>query len=433
MNKKWISTSHPVSDIKDWSSAGTLILAPDFQRREVWGAAARIMLIDSILNGIPLPKIFVSSVIRGARTVRSVIDGQQRLSAILDFIGDKFSLGEPYTGPYAGQCFSELPEQVRDEVILGYELDFNEAKGLGDAELRLVYSRVNKYLVPLNRQELRRADSPGVFQQTAEDLSGAEFLDESGMFSPSARRRSLDVEFVSELLAAVLHGATDGKDFVDQCYDRLSAWDATARDQALGEFNAVLGDLGRLFPPLTFPLKKTRWKQKADFYSLFLAILGLHREGYSLPEDTQALQHDLSVLDMEIAPTSAAPVLSEYAVYCVSQANSAASRRWRTRFMRSVLLGTYAGGLVDPDQQSHLAALARGLHSRAKPLSLAGIDAGLSGPCVVCSLPAGYLDEKGRSLIWDKDPIAVQFSNARIAHTTCARASSDLVFVEFES
>jgi len=64
MSKKWISTTHPISDIRDWSKAGTLILQPDYQRREVWGPAAKIMLIDSILSEIPMPKIFVSSHIK---------------------------------------------------------------------------------------------------------------------------------------------------------------------------------------------------------------------------------------------------------------------------------------------------------------------------------------------------------------------------------
>lgn len=48
-------------------------------------------------------------------------------------------------------------------MILAYEMDFNEAKGLSDVELREVYSRVNKDLVALNRQELRKADYPGAF------------------------------------------------------------------------------------------------------------------------------------------------------------------------------------------------------------------------------------------------------------------------------
>ncbi|WP_214069592.1 DUF262 domain-containing protein [Photorhabdus hainanensis] len=62
MTKKWVSTTHPISDIRDWNDAGTLILQPDYQRREVWGIAAKIMLIDSIMNAIPMPKIFLITI-----------------------------------------------------------------------------------------------------------------------------------------------------------------------------------------------------------------------------------------------------------------------------------------------------------------------------------------------------------------------------------
>lgn len=56
----WNISPHPIADVRDWSDAGRLELQPDFQRREVWAQSAKIMLIDSILSDIPLPKIFLA-------------------------------------------------------------------------------------------------------------------------------------------------------------------------------------------------------------------------------------------------------------------------------------------------------------------------------------------------------------------------------------
>ena len=86
---KWESYSHPISDIRDWDDNNRLELKPDFQRNEVWSRAAQIMLIDTIIKGIPIPKIYIKSVMHNGNTYRVVIDGQQRLTAILKFVKNK--------------------------------------------------------------------------------------------------------------------------------------------------------------------------------------------------------------------------------------------------------------------------------------------------------------------------------------------------------
>src|SRR4051812_47083628 len=92
----WSFSNHPVSDIRDWANTGLLELRPDYQRREVWSDAARVMLIDTILRNFPMPKVYLQAEIRkDDRTYRAVIDGQQRLSAIITFLKDEFVLEEP--------------------------------------------------------------------------------------------------------------------------------------------------------------------------------------------------------------------------------------------------------------------------------------------------------------------------------------------------
>ena len=56
--------------------------------------AARVYLIDTILRGLPVPKIYLRTRIDVERqvSVREVVDGQQRLKAILDFAADKIRL-----------------------------------------------------------------------------------------------------------------------------------------------------------------------------------------------------------------------------------------------------------------------------------------------------------------------------------------------------
>src|SRR4051812_26308022 len=94
-----------------------LDLQPDFQRGEVWSLAKKKKLIDSILRNWYIPPIH-TIVIPGTNR-QDVLDGQQRLVAIRDFVDDSF----PVDGGIAPQnedirkldnlYYSELPSEVR--------------------------------------------------------------------------------------------------------------------------------------------------------------------------------------------------------------------------------------------------------------------------------------------------------------------------------
>jgi hypothetical protein len=62
-----------------------LNLAPTYQRGDVWRTGDRQALIESILRGIPLPSVILLRT--GASTPHEVVDGKQRLTAILRFVG----------------------------------------------------------------------------------------------------------------------------------------------------------------------------------------------------------------------------------------------------------------------------------------------------------------------------------------------------------
>ena len=342
----WNSSPHPISDIRDWKEAGRLELQPDFQRREVWSSPARIMLMDTILRGIPMPKIFLSNIIRDGKTYRIVIDGQQRITAILDFLQGKFSMEKPYTGDNEGKTFSELDQETQNR-FLSYQIDFNEAVNASEKEAREVYARVNKYTVPLTKQELRRADLPGDFLDVSEELAINEYLNAIGIFTPANRRRYADVEYVSELLAAMIDGIQDKKSTLDSFYIKYASWESGYKDEIVGRFSGVLNELRHIFND-TFKISGTRFRQKADFYTLFLLIDELVSKGHTIEQkEIQFLRDDLKTLDETIYPESYVEICSEYAIKCVSQANSASSRRWRRSFLKPILEGTYLARLPD--------------------------------------------------------------------------------------
>lgn len=210
----WKPSNQSIADIRDWANSNTLEITPDFQRKEVWSRAAQVMLIDTILKNIPMPKIIVQSLIRDGRIYRKIIDGQQRIKAILSFLKDEYALIKPYEGPYTGLKFSQLPEEegkLIQSEILSYVIDLNELKNATDEDAREIYSRLNKYNIPLNKQELRKADFPGDFLDLSESKVKLPFFEESRIFTAANSKRMGDVEYISEILAATISGPQEKK------------------------------------------------------------------------------------------------------------------------------------------------------------------------------------------------------------------------------
>ena len=83
--KSFDSRVYSVGDYREWSESGQLVLSPRFQRREVWTETARSYLMDTIIRGLPIPKVFIRQIIdpSSGKSVREVVDGQQRLRTIL--------------------------------------------------------------------------------------------------------------------------------------------------------------------------------------------------------------------------------------------------------------------------------------------------------------------------------------------------------------
>ena len=90
--KKFDTRTYGISDFIEWDKNGLLKLSPDFQRRSVWSPKAKSYLIDTILRGKPMPKIIITQELKGAKTIRVVVDGQQRLRAMIEYYNGDFKI-----------------------------------------------------------------------------------------------------------------------------------------------------------------------------------------------------------------------------------------------------------------------------------------------------------------------------------------------------
>lgn len=132
---------------------------PQFQRGEVWKTKRKQLLIDSVLRGYDVPKIYLSKSVGNPHHDYEVCDGQQRLITFWDFIDDKFALGEQSSDirghDLRGKTFSELPMPFR-RLIERFKLVIAILENASSDEKRALFARLQMGVV-LTPPELRNA------------------------------------------------------------------------------------------------------------------------------------------------------------------------------------------------------------------------------------------------------------------------------------
>lgn len=201
-----------VADFLQWHNDNLLVLNPYFQRNRVWSPAAKSYLIDTILLRLPVPKIFLRSKIdlKTKRSVREVVDGQQRLSAIIDFANGKLRLTSR-SKKYSGFTYNDLSDEEK-QAFLSYGMAVDNLINATDGDVLSIFSRLNSYGVKLNAAEKRHADYQGEFKWTAYALADelGPIWEKYGVLSVAQRTRMLDHSLVSECLGILLQGVEDG-------------------------------------------------------------------------------------------------------------------------------------------------------------------------------------------------------------------------------
>ena len=99
--------------------------------------------------------------VKSRRSIKFVVDGQQRTLAILDFFEDKLSLsGSLEEATARGKRFSALPEELQRE-FLSYPLQFDQFEAVREDAVREYFRRINSFTAPLNPEERRNANFQG--------------------------------------------------------------------------------------------------------------------------------------------------------------------------------------------------------------------------------------------------------------------------------
>ena len=203
-----------IVNIRDMLIRGDLVANKEYQRAPgLWPNASRSYFIDTILEGFPFPKIYFHEYLdRKTKKVKTeIVDGQQRITTIQDFLNDKFALGKNST-KFSGFRFSDLDEDIQDKFLF-YTVSIDVIRDAGRAEILQMFRRMNAYTLPLNAAEKRHSEFFGEFKDlVTRVLDYTPFLADWGIFTTRQIVRMADAAFIADLVLALEDGVISTSD-----------------------------------------------------------------------------------------------------------------------------------------------------------------------------------------------------------------------------
>jgi hypothetical protein len=337
-----------VNEIK----AGRLIPDAYFQRNLVWRDIHKQDFIKTILLGLPFPQIFISRGkidVENMTTTSCVVDGQQRINAIIDYIDDIFDV--------EGKKYSDLSGDEKAEFlkyeIATIELDLDNT----DQRVKEIFQRVNRtansltviekiaseyapseYMLVANLlignfdiDEYQDEDSykldpniPNTFIEWSKDhkvTKTSKLILNKGIFTEREIARKVHLMHMLNILSTVVGSFFNRNEHTTEFLNDY-AQEFSQKEEIVNLFEKT----SDYYLKLRFG-NKSYWHNKANFFSLYVAICKHLQEGKEI--DVLALKAKLEVFELNTPP--------EYKLAAKEAVNNVGQRLLRNRYIVDLL------------------------------------------------------------------------------------------------
>jgi hypothetical protein len=199
-----------IQDVLNAHEREELDITPWYQRRAVWTNPQKAYLINTIHERKPVPTVYIRHKIdlESERSIKEVVDGQQRIRCVLEYRAGGFSARHPSHAKAVK--YDELTKQQRVD-FLQTSLSVGYLVGATDKDVIEIFARINTVSKTLNPQEKRNAQFSGAFKQLSlsEAVERLPFWRENGIFTDTDISRMTEVQFISDVMMNMIDGLQD--------------------------------------------------------------------------------------------------------------------------------------------------------------------------------------------------------------------------------
>ena len=312
-----------------------LIPNPHFQRRLVWSNAHKIAFLETVLDGLPFPEIFISAGEVDPDTgdgTELIVDGQQRITTLYQYFTDSKDL----------VIRSELPsysklEQAQKISFLEYEVVVRDLGPLTEEQTREIFHRINSTNYSLNAMEVNNSRFDGPLKRCAEEVVADKFFQTSShpIFSSLDGKRMNDTRFALTLIITMMSGYFNRDDDHEIYLQKYN--DSFPEDL---EIKQRIQNVCQLIDSARFDSRSRIW-QKSDLLTAMVELDRLlYRDNEWIDPDTLRERAESFYRAVEAVTRSPSldPLAAQYYRRVRSSINDRSSRYERGQAFRSRVL-----------------------------------------------------------------------------------------------
>jgi len=323
-----------IKELLDSYDSKDLNITPWYQRRSVWTRPQKAYLINTLFEGKPIPTLYIrhSLDIETEKSIKEVVDGQQRIRSILEYRAGDFRARHPAHKTRVN--YDKLSPKERGDFLMT-SLSVGYLIGADDTDVIEVFGRLNSVAKTLNAEEKRCAKYSGEVKQFSLRVAAkhVELWRSLGIFTANDISRMTEVGFVSELALNMKYGLSAHSAYALDKFYREFDEEFEEQHEFEARMEKVFSKVAEMNPSA---VKDTILSRVPLFFSLFLVL-------DSINADIEKYKLEDSLYEIDGSFNSGIPITerkeedADFYIACTSTTQGIKSRQIRDTYLRHML------------------------------------------------------------------------------------------------